>query len=326
MALKDIIGHEHAIEILKGCITRNRIAHAYIFTGEDGVGKRLTAINFAKILNCQGQGTDIDCCDKCSSCIKINNAFHPDIFLIAPEKGEIIVAAIRKLIESFSYKAFEGNWKVAIIDEAETLNQSAANAFLKTLEEPPTQSILILISSMPQLIPVTILSRCFRINFSPLPAAKLRGLLEDNPHFKSTPDDAKVLSILSAGRPAQALNRSLLESRDRLFSAFKSLINHVEEDLWEGRDSMEEWFDWVHLWIRDIAVLNATNRSDLLINQDISQEIMDISKKAELNDILRLSRIFHRIKESLRFNLNKKITLYHTHFLLKETFSKKGYR
>jgi len=355
MALRDIIGHEHAIGILRGCITRNRIAHAYMFTGEDGIGKRLTAINFAKALNCQKtvtsyklQGTSknpkseiitIDSCDKCPSCIKIDKLFHPedlintkdeeelkkmlfishpDVVLVKPYKGEIRIEIIRRLEEFLAYKAFEGRWKMVIIDEAETLNQSAANAFLKTLEEPPGQSVLILISSMPKLIPETILSRCFRINFSPLPISRLNELLRPGDQESR----AMLLSALSAGKPARILNGSLFEMRDRLFDAFKTLMYQMKDDLWEGRDSMEEWFDWVHLWIRDIAVWKATNRTDLLINQDLRQEIMDISKKAELNDILRLSRIFYRIKESLRFNLNKKITLYHTHCLLKETFGR----
>ncbi|MDZ4383510.1 MAG: hypothetical protein U0937_02595, partial [Thermodesulfovibrionia bacterium] len=164
MALKDIIGQERAIEILRGCIKRNRVAHAYIFAGDEGIGKKLTAINFAKALNCQKPVTsknkdlslvtrhssliEIDCCDGCSSCIKINKSIHPDFFFIAPENGEIKVDVIRELQESISYKAFEGGWKVIIIDEAETLNQPAANACLKTLEEPPEQTILILISSM----------------------------------------------------------------------------------------------------------------------------------------------------------------------------------
>ncbi|MEK7308751.1 MAG: hypothetical protein AAB089_06750, partial [Nitrospirota bacterium] len=187
MALKDILGQEQAIEILMGSISKNRIAHAYIFTGDDGIGKKLTAINFAKALNCQKTVTSdklqvtsetskirnpkseikqsrhsslvnyIDCCDQCPSCVKINKLFHPDtlitpeeekelgkkvfmshpdVFLIIPYKGEIRVDVVRKLEELLSYKAYEGKWKIVIVDGADSMNQSAANAFLKTLEEP----------------------------------------------------------------------------------------------------------------------------------------------------------------------------------------------
>ncbi len=105
-----------------------------------------------------------------------------------------------------------------------------------------------------------------------------------------------------------------------MFHDFKTLIIRAEEDSWEGRDSMEEWFEWVHLWLRDIAVLKATNRAELLINQDRAREIEDISKKADLNDILNLANDFTRIKEFLRFNINKRVTLHQTHLLLKKTF------
>jgi len=367
MALRDIIGQEQALKILRGSIAKNRIAHAYLFTGEDGIGKKLTAINFAKVLNCQKTETEkirswedknistsqplnfatsqmidselrtlnseliaqIDCCEECPSCKKINKSIHPDVFFIAPAGGQIKVDVIRKLEESLSYKVFEGRWKIAIIDGAETLNQFAANAFLKTLEEPPGESLLILISSMPEIIPGTIQSRCQRVNFLPLPFEKMIELLEQRPKLRiqntdnppSPPFTPHLLSMLSGGRLGWALSEDLIERRGRVFDEFKDLLSGVEEDLWEGSDSMQEWFEWVHLWLRDIAVFKATNRVDLLINQDKGKDIKDISKKAELKDILRLSSTLSSIKGLLRFNLNKQVILYHTHLLLKTTFS-----
>ncbi|HDK41429.1 MAG TPA: DNA polymerase III subunit delta', partial [Nitrospirae bacterium] len=201
MALKQVIGQERALKILRRCIAKNRIAHAYLFAGEDGIGKKLTAVNFAKTLNCRNNADDslftagekeksaveADSCDNCSSCVKIDKRSHPDVFFIAPENGQIKVNAIRRLEESLSYKAFEGNWKIAVIDGAETLNQSAANAFLKTLEEPPGRSVLVLISSMPELVPLTVRSRCQRINFSPLPLKKMGELLEHGLSTERTP-------------------------------------------------------------------------------------------------------------------------------------------
>lgn len=363
MALKDVLGQERALEILRGSITKNRIAHAYIFTGEDGIGKKFTAINIAKTLNCEqnikdrdqgsgakserlgvyssraktrseDQGAEVDCCDKCPSCIKIDKAIHPDVFLLAPENGQIKVETIRDIGKSLSYKAFEGKWKIVIIDNADTLNQSAANAFLKTLEEPSDQSLLMLISSMPELILSTIRSRCQRINFFPLPLNKISELLEhvysaeepqtqsDSPVLKKTGSkQTALLGMLSGGRPGWALSKNLLERRDTAFNEFKNLLKGIEENLWVDRDAMAEWFYWVQLWLRDIAVLKATSRADLLINQDKEKEIKDISKKAELKDILKLSNTLYNIKELLRFNLNKQITLYHTYLLLKKTFA-----
>lgn len=338
MSLNQVIGQERALKILRGCIAKNRVAHAYLFAGEDGIGKKLTAVNFAKALNCSNDANDslfaagekeksavdADSCDTCSSCIKIDKGSHPDVFFIAPENGLIKVNAIRKLEESLSYKSFEGNWKIVVIDGAETLNQSAANAFLKTLEEPPGQSVLVLISSMPELIPSTIRSRCQRINFSPLPLKKMGGMLEHELSAEGTPTKnsrAELLGLLSGGRPGWALSGDLIGTRDRSFDEFKSLLSSVNEDLWEDREAMQEWFEWVQLWLRDIAVFAATGRVDLMINKDREKEIKNISQRVKLKDVLKLSNTFYNIKDTLRFNLNKQLTLYHTYLLLKQTFA-----
>jgi DNA polymerase-3 subunit delta' len=334
MGLKDIIGQERVIEMLTGSLCNDRIAHAYLFKGEDGIGKKLTATGFAKTLNCQNpvHGSQltadsrekhsfiIDCCDICSSCTKIDKASHPDVVSLAPEDGQIKVGVIRTLAESLSFKAFEGKWKIVIIDEADTLNQSAANAFLKTLEEPPGQSIIILISSKPELIPSTIRSRCQIINFSPLPSVELSELIENkysNKKGEITAAQAMLLGLISGGRPGWALDKDLIKTRDRTFSEFHLLLSRVDEDLWPDRDAMEEWFDWVQLWLRDIAVFRVTGKNDLLINQDLEKQIRDISRKTGLKDILKLSDIFYTIRKSLRYNLNKQLTLFHTHLLLK---------
>ena len=172
MALKDIIGQDRALHILEGCKRRNRIPHALLFAGDEGVGKMLTAINFAKTLNCHKEAggelfadsenmvsddsgiEQIDACDQCPSCHKIDKQNHPDVVVITPEGAgrQINVGTIRNLGESLSFKPFEGTWKVAIVDDADRLNQSSANAFLQTLEEPSSQSVLILVSSRPDML------------------------------------------------------------------------------------------------------------------------------------------------------------------------------
>jgi len=313
MAFRDIIGQDRAIEILTGSIRNARISHAYLFSGDNGIGKRLTAINFAKALNCQdSSGPNTDSCGKCPACIKIKKGIHPDVLEISPEDGIIRVNEVRRLEELLSYKAFEGKWKVVIVDGAECLNQSAANAFLKTLEEPPGQSVIILVSSMSELIPQTILSRCQRINFSPLPIKKLQDLLQ-----QMGQGHASVLSRLSQGRLGLALNGDLFRHRERSFNEFKTLINGPKEEIWDDRDAMEEWFDWAMLWIRDVAVYRAAGKATLLINYDMEAEIREIAENADLNNIMALSKELYNIKGLLRFNLSKHITVYYTGILLK---------
>jgi DNA polymerase-3 subunit delta' len=337
MALKDIIGQEKALHIIEGFIQKKRIPHALIFAGDEGIGKRLTAFNFAKALNCHRVSslesgvasnsliqnhelqTQFDACDECPSCTKTNRGNHPDVFIIGPEGegGQITVSAIRQLEESLSFKPFEGKWKIAIIDNADRLNQSAANAFLQTLEEPSPQSILILVSSRPDMLLSTIRSRCQRINFNPLPVDTMSTLLEE----KSDSIDhekAVLLSILSGGRLGYALDDDLIAKRDRSIEVMKRMLESLEGEVWEDRDAMQGWFDWSQLWLRDIAVFKATGRTDLLINRDRIAEIRGLSRGATLKDVLKLARELYNISGRLNVNLNKQLTLNYTSLLLKK--------
>lgn len=334
MAFKDIIGQDRPVNILRGCITKERIPHALLFAGDEGIGKRLTAVNFAKALNCQGVpgeklevtgsllfempeqetpdselDTQSDACDKCPSCKKIESGNHPDIFMIGPEGegGQITVQAIRQLEESLSYKPFEGRWKIAIVDDADRLNQSAANAFLQTLEEPSAHSILILISSKPDLLLPTIRSRCQRISFSPLPLDTMSRLLKEKDRNMDD-EQARLLSVLSGGRLGYALSDNLIDQREQCFSMFRQILESIEEEPWEDKEAMEDWFEWSQLLLRDMAVYSATGQEDFLINTDRADYIKAVSSGAGLKDILKLARELYNIKRKLAFNLNKQLT------------------
>ncbi len=341
MAFKNIIGQKRALSILKGFIVKGRIPHALFFAGDEGIGKKLTAINFAKTLNCSPTVEDdlfavaeevtagdtlsvnTDACETCPSCNKIDKGIHPDVFFISPEGdgGQITVSVIRQLQESLSYKPFEGNWKIAIIDNAERLNPSAANAFLQTLEEPPPQSLFILVSSRPDMLLPTIRSRCQRLNFSPLPVDTMSRMLVEEFDVAGH-EQARLLSTLSGGKLGYALNENLIEQREWSFEIFRNMIGTLEEDVWENRDAMDEWFDWAQLWLRDISVYKATGRSDIMINQDKIHEIAAIADNTNLKEILKLARELYNIKRRLSFNLNKQLTLNYTSLLMKKMLGK----
>ncbi len=350
MALKDIIGQDRSVSILKGCIAKERIPHALLFAGDEGIGKMLTAVNFAKALNCGGmkgeelqatggllfelpeedrpgleRDTQNDACDKCPSCQKIESGNHPDVFILGPEGdgGQITVQAIRQLEESLSYKPFEGRWKIAIVDDADKLNQSAANAFLQTLEEPSTQSILILISSRPDLLLPTIRSRCQRISFSPLPIDTMGRLLKEK--FRDMDDEqARLLSVLSGGRLGYALGDNLINQREQCFSIFRQMLENFEEEPWEDKEAMEDWFEWSQLLLRDMAVYSATGQEVFLMNTDHAEYIKAVSRDAGLKDILKLARELYNIKRRLAFNLNKQLTYNFVSLLLRNNLGQSG--
>src|SRR5260221_991913 len=172
MAFKNFAKQPQGVQLLQRSLARGRLGHAYLFAGDSLEDLESLARTLAKTLNCQNpvkiENAATDCCDECSSCRKIENGNHADIHWARPEsKSRVItIDQARDLMRQIQLKPNEAEHKVAIIVAADRLNPQAANAFLKTLEEPPKNSVLILLSTEPQRILETILSRCLRLNFS----------------------------------------------------------------------------------------------------------------------------------------------------------------
>ncbi len=341
MALKNIIGQDRAVEILSGIIRRNRLATSYLFCGEPGIGKKTTAINFVKALNClvyrKGSSvkseeglsgehftphasrlTAIDACDECDSCIKFDAGTHPDFLLISPEERQIRIEEIRMIDDALSFKPFEGKKKAVIIDDADTMNIAASNAFLKTLEEPPEDSIIILISSKPDRLPETIRSRCSRINFGVLSSDACKKVLQG----KIAAEDIDLVSRLSMGRPGIALSGDLAEERDRFISLFKDMVN-AEKDNWASREEIEKWFEGILTIFRDMAVLKITGDGSRMIHADLNDYIKRLCKFMDLKVIINIYYELSTLKRLLMFNLNKSITWNYTASLLRKEIAVK---
>jgi DNA polymerase-3 subunit delta' len=188
MAFKDFPDQQQGIGLLQRSLERGRLAHAYLFIGHELSELEAIAQTLAKILNCQnpvrGQGgIAIDCCDHCVNCKKIANGNHADVHWVRPESKSrtVSIAQMRDLMHDIHLKPTEAEYKVATIVAADRLNVQGANAFLKTLEEPPPKSVLILLTTEPQRLLETIISRCLRLNFSgdgprPLAPAEMEWL------------------------------------------------------------------------------------------------------------------------------------------------------
>jgi DNA polymerase III delta' subunit len=171
MAFTDFPDQQQGVQLLQRSLERRRLGHGYLFSGHQIEPLEALARTLAKTLNCQKPvkrgGAPVDCCDRCLSCRKIDHGNHPDVHLVRPESKTRIISVeqIRELMKEIQLKPTEAEYKVAVIVCADRLRTEAANAFLKTLEEPPPKSILILLSTEPQRIIETILSRCLRLNF-----------------------------------------------------------------------------------------------------------------------------------------------------------------
>ncbi len=242
MAWQHIRGHDALVEGFRRAVRRGRLAHAYLFTGPAGVGKRLFAVELAKSLLCEKsvEGS-LQACDHCPSCIQVEAGTHPDFYTaVRPsELQEFPIDLMRQLCQSFALKSARGRGKVILIDDADDLNEEAANCFLKTLEEPPPRSVLILIGSTPDRQLQTIVSRCQVIRFAPLSPELVDELLQ-----AQGIDDAALrarLVRLSAGSPGMA--KELADPalwdfrRDLLAGLTKTPIPSV--------DLSHKWMDFV---------------------------------------------------------------------------------
>jgi DNA polymerase III subunit delta' len=267
MAFKNFPIQTQGIQLLQRSLARGRLGHAYLFTGDQLEDLELFARTLAKTLNCRNpvktDGVATDCCDECPACRKIENGTHADIHWARPEsKSRVItIEQMRDLMQQIQLKPAEAEYKVTIIAGADRLNTQAANAFLKTLEEPPAKSILILLSTEPARILQTILSRCLRLNFSgdgmhPLDEAQAEWLGQ--------------FSTLAVNEQTSLLGRYRL--LDALLQKLGEIRSHVEESL-AARSPLEKFDDvekdlrekWEKELAAGIEAEYRRHRTDLLL-------------------------------------------------------------
>jgi DNA polymerase-3 subunit delta' len=316
MSFKNIYGQERQIELLKRSIETERVSHAYLFYGMQGIGKKTSAIAFAKALNCKKEKSDS--CDSCSACIKITRGVHPDVITIEPEGLVIKIKNIREVQNQIKFRPFEGKKRVFIIVDAEKMNSPSANALLKTLEEPNPSNILILVTSRPYQLLETIISRCQKIRFDPIRKEAIESFLE-----KEASLDRKSASILasssrgSIGRALEMMKQSYVtfknEMIDKIIDWDKakdplSCFSFVD-DFGDGRQVIAERLDILRDWYRDILIYKETGDAEYLINPDVIDSTKGLSEKLSGEDILNCIRAINRAYRAIEQNANKQLTL-----------------
>ena len=248
MAFKDFSGQAQGVQLLQRSLARGRLGHAYLFTGDSLEELETLASNLAKTLNClqpvKISGIAADCCDECLNCRKIENGNHADVHWARPEsKSRVItIDQTRDLMQQIQLKPTEAGYKIAVISGADRLNVQAANAFLKTLEEPPQKSILILLSTEPSRILETILSRCLRLNFA---TGAARPLTAEQSYWLQQFSSAAATeqkSLFGRYRLLDSLLQKLNAIRERAdedLSARSPLEKHADAE----KDLREKWED-----------------------------------------------------------------------------------
>jgi DNA polymerase-3 subunit delta' len=196
-----LYGHDKAKGLLSRALAADRIPHAFIFRGPDGVGKKLFASALAAALNCRDR-RGAEACGACSSCKKFKSMNHPDFLVIRPEKGVIKIDQIRQLSRELTYPPYESKIRVVVLEDVQTMRREAANSLLKTLEEPPDNNVLILTAESSQEILATLVSRCQVVPFASLSIADTVAILVAR---GVAADTAPLLARLAEGSPGKAL-------------------------------------------------------------------------------------------------------------------------
>lgn len=201
MSFSHIVGHTKAVAGLRRALGTGRVAHAYLFVGPQGVGKTTTALEFAKALQC-GLRAD-EACDQCRACRKVTERTHPDVIWVEPQGRQILVEQVRELQHRLMYKPLEGVRRVAILQNAQELNLQAANALLKVLEEPPGDTVMVLLADSESSLLPTVVSRCQKVRFGLLDSQTVAGYLQQRAGWD--PETAAKVARAAQGSIGRAL-------------------------------------------------------------------------------------------------------------------------
>ena len=300
-----LLGQEKAKRLLRRSLAAERIPHAYIFKGPEGVGKRLFARGVAAAVNCR-DGSGVGACGICSSCKKFHSQNHPDFVVIRPEKGVIKIDQIRRLTRELSYPPYESTLRVVVIEDVQTMRREAANSLLKTLEEPPENNLLILTAEASQEILPTLTSRCQVIPFTQLSIDETVTILVTHGIDR---DAAVLLARLSEGSPGRAL---LFKKTDmivlwRELVAFLSdpavdadrdvgvLLGHAEK-MAALKEELPALLGLLKIWIRD-----------LLLGEDRQNIVRPLLKNWDSPDLLARLQAIDRAERELARNCNRNL-------------------
>ena len=324
-----VIGHDKALEALDRALQSDRLPHAWLFTGPEGVGKLTAALDFAAALNC---ASDDKPCGKCQSCRATLAGNHPDIEIVAPggicdepdhrdhsDSRDLRICQIRRLEKLLSLSPYSGGRRVAIVDGADTLHVEAANAFLKTLEEPPAGSVIILLAEREERLPETVLSRCQKLAFRPVNRETILETLIDR---GADPEDAVAITAASRGRIGWALQAledpALLDERAEMLDEAVRLAHagRFERFAWakeaEGRAAglreryLRELTVWEGWW-RDVLLFGSGGEG--AENTDREPQLRQEGRLYAASEVVAFLQTLGQTREYLYANVDPQLAL-----------------
>lgn len=324
------IGNERAVAAVDRAVvgsasqTGQYLAHAYLFAGPERVGKATLALRLAQGLNCEAESRP---CGECSICRRIASGSFADVFTVTVEptsegaqRKAIGVEQLREVERTVSLAPYEGRSRCVIIDPADGMTVQAQNAFLKTLEEPPPHVVFVMVATEPDRLLETILSRCQRIDFRPVPAAAIEEALAER---GMEPERARTLARLANGRPgwafAMAEDESLLERRRETIEEGRSFgrisvadrMDAAEKLAARFRENREDVLSRVDLWEswqRDVLLV-LTGAADAMANVDMREQVEADASASSQAEVLAFLRRLEQAREALQSNVNARLVL-----------------
>jgi DNA polymerase-3 subunit delta' len=318
MAFHDFLGNAPILRTVRRQLENWSFPHSVLFSGIEGIGKWTLAQFLAKAMNCTRLQNDF--CDHCPPCRRISENTHPDFRNVIPDGQFIKIDQMRDLSREVFFKPFESRQRMFIIDEAERLRDEAANSILKTLEEPPETSILILVTSRPNDLLPTIRSRCQHFRFSPLPAADIDQLLKRRTQHSS--EDCRLLAKIAAGSFGRALTIELADYRRHreemlklieacspgfLYSnAAKAVANWLDKRKSEYFDDRTEI---LFTLLRDLYLLKVDPDFSAITHLDVRTRLLKLSSQFSLAQLAQTTQVLDHLEAGARRNLNRSLAV-----------------
>lgn len=311
MPFRDLTGHRRLLELTARAAARGTLPPSLIFAGPEGVGKRRAAVALAQLFNCASPGGEPfpDACGHCGPCGRIARGVHADVLVVEPgDTGSIKVDQARQAVERSAYRPFEGRRRVVIVDDADAMEVSAQNAFLKTLEEPPAASSFILVTARPDVLLPTVRSRCQRIRFAPLSPADVATTLMRDHGFSE--GDAHAAALMAGGSLRRALEgdtEAYAAARDAALAMLGTLARTADprqrlagaralgRDT-QDRDEIGRRLRVVASMLRDLEILLARAEDRPLANADLQP---GLARLAPAFDGGRAVRAFSSVDQAL---------------------------
>jgi DNA polymerase III subunit delta' len=340
MPFRDLVGHRHLLDLVAGAVTRASLPPSLIFCGPDGVGKRMAAVALAQLVNCPtpvptadrsrtddptgdlarpANPASTDACGTCASCTRIARLVHADVLLVEPgETGVIKIDQVRDVVERTAYRPFEGRRRVVIIDEADAMLSEAQNALLKTLEEPPSASMFVLVTSRPDELLPTVRSRCQRLRFGRLAAGDIAAVLMQAHGYSSA--DAHAAASAADGSLGLALDggsAALAEARDAAADVLQQVAasNEPRRRLESAkvlsgggdRDDLRRRLRALASMVRDVGVIGAQADKRCLANADLREPLERLAGSFDRERVSRAFAAIDRALEAIDRNASPKI-------------------